>query len=134
MCRAMLAETPDIARYRDSLAGWSDKLVRLLNTAPTRTDMTIVFFVARIQIGAWQTVESLARALLDSNPDDPIANWYLGQYLLNRGEPASRAASVAALQKSLNNGIERIIRVSPEFESQLLATTGRSMAEPSQNR
>ena len=66
--------TADIVRYRGALSGWSDKLVQLLNVAPTRTDMTLVFFIARMQSGAWETVGSLARALVNSNPDDPSRN------------------------------------------------------------
>jgi hypothetical protein len=109
-------QTPVIAKYEDSLSGWSDKLVQLLNAAPTRTDMIAVFATARMQAGAWQTVGSLAEVLNRSNPDDPIANWYLGQYLLNKGDPASRPAGIAALQKSLNNGIKRIFPVPEEVE------------------
>jgi len=122
--------TPGIVRYEDSLADWSDKLVRLLNAAPTRTDMTLGFFIARMQAGAWQTVGSLASALLRSNPADPIANWYLGQYLLSKGDPMSREAGMAALERSLSNGIKRFIRVSPDFERQILEATDTELAAP----
>lgn len=116
--------TPGIAKYETALAGWAGKLARLLNAAPTRTDMTIVFFTARMQSGAWQTVSSLARALLKANPDDPIANWYMGQYLLNKGDPSSRAAGFGALRKSLTYGIKRIIWVPSEVEAEIVAATG----------
>ena len=78
--------------------------------------MTAVFFTARMQAGAWPTVRSLARALLQANPNDPIANWYMGQYLLNRSDPASVAAGNLALQKALNNGIKRFIPIPREVE------------------
>lgn len=119
-------QTPVIAKYEGSLSGWSDKLVQLLNAAPTRTDMIAVFATARMQAGAWQTVGSLARALNRSNPDDPIANWYLGQYLLNKGNPASRTAGIAALQKSLNDGIKKIFPVSGEVEKVIRNAAGEA--------
>lgn len=126
--------TADIVRYRDALSGWSDKLVQLLNAAPTRTDMTLVFFTARSQSGAWETVGSLARALIHASPDDPVANWFWGRYLLNQGNPASRAAGFAALEKSLDNGIKRIFQVPADFEAKILVSGGDGSAESSQRR
>tara|TARA_R110002110_G_scaffold376568_2_gene586626 strand:- start:138049 stop:140064 length:2016 start_codon:yes stop_codon:yes gene_type:complete len=117
-------QTPAIAKYEDSLTGWSDMLIRMLNAVPTRTDMTTVFATARMQAGAWETVGSLARALVQANPDDPVANWYLGRYLLNNGDPASRATGIEALRKSLNDGIKRIIPVSEEVEKLVREATG----------
>lgn len=112
--------TPGIAKYADSLSGWADKLIMLLNTAPTRSDMTFTFFTARMQSGAWPTVHSLARALLGANPNDPIANWYLGQYLLNQNDPAAIAAGNRALRRSLRYGIKRFIPIPKEVEDAIL--------------
>jgi hypothetical protein len=116
--------TADIAKYEPVLSGWSDKLIRLLNAAPTRTDMTFTFYAVRKQGGAWETIGSLARALKNANPDDPIANWYMGQYLLSKGDPGSRAAGFTALRKSLNDGIKRLILVPPALEAEILKATG----------
>lgn len=112
--------TPDILRYRDSLAGWPDKLVGLLNVAPNRTDMTIGFFTTRVQAGAWGSVGSLARALLSLDPQDPVANWYLGQYLLSKGDSVSRDAGRKALQEALTYGIKRHLPISPDVEAVIL--------------
>lgn len=122
--------TPDILRYRDSLAGWPDKLVGLLNVAPNRTDMTIGFFTTRVQAGAWGSVGSLARALLSLDPQDPVANWYMGQYLLSKGDSASRKAGREALQEALTYGIRRYFPVSPEFEAVILGTEDGTADRP----
>lgn len=112
--------TPGIARYGQSLAGWSDKLVLMLNAAPTRTDMTIGFLASRLNANALQSVESLSLALLNLNPNDPVANWYLGQALLRKGDPASLAAGMSALRRSLSNGIKKFFPVSEEFETLII--------------
>lgn len=124
------AENRDIARYSRALADWPGKLARMLNAAPNRTDMTVGFFEARIESGAWETVGSLANALHDFAPEDPVANWYLGRFLLTRGGAVSTNAGYETLRTALNNGIKKIILVIPAFEADILERTGGETDEP----
>ncbi|MBS29115.1 MAG: hypothetical protein CL566_09390 [Alphaproteobacteria bacterium] len=107
-------------RYQASLEGWHVGLTQLLNVAPKRKDMTTGFFLHHMGSGNWRTVESLARALVASDPRDPIGHWFLGLSLAVKGDRGSQAESDQLLRRSLELGIEKILPVSSDFRKQLL--------------
>ncbi len=107
-------DTPLAAHYASVLEGWAGKLARVLTVAPGRPDIANSFVTARIRQGMPRSVESLAQALRERNPDDPVALWYLGLAGLQLPRSYERAESMRILEKALDLGVRKTLPIPRE--------------------
>jgi len=109
---ALAALGPDIhQRYARSLYRWPEKIARALNVAPQRVDLSKGFLVSQMAAGNIGTVESLAEALLERDPSDPIALWFLGLAKVRSSRPSEQADGWRYLRAGLDAGILRFFPI-----------------------
>jgi hypothetical protein len=104
-----------IERYRFVLENWPVKLVNALSAAPHRPDLAVGFFVRQLQLKNFDTVVSLAEALIERDESDPIALWFLGVVRIAAGGDSNRDDGFLFLRRALEADLQRLIPVPPDF-------------------
>ncbi len=102
---------------RPYLANWQERLNEYLSRAPKRTDMAIGFFTWRLESGDEDVVRKFSDRFLSQNGDDPVALWFSGVVLLK--DPATAKEGLVRLQRSLELGIERFLKVKTKLKKEI---------------
>lgn len=98
-------------RYAHALGKWPEKIAQALNKAPQRVDLSLGFLVSQLEMGNLRTVESLAGALLERDPEDPIAMWFLGLMKVRSADRRVQLDGWRLLRNSLDAGITRFFDI-----------------------
>ena len=115
---AFVESGPELAPLVDVyLSNWGERLNQALRIAPKRTDLAASYLLWLLREGREGEFSSLARILFQNNPEDAVALWFSGIALL--GVTSGTDEGLARMQKSLDEGIERIIPIDEGLKSQL---------------
>jgi len=100
---------------RDLSDFWEKMVTRLLSSAPNRTDLVIPYFNFLVSSGMEQKAHFIAVRILESNPDDAVANWFVG--LVQLGIKNQESQGIVKMRKALSLGIQNLMPVSPDIIS-----------------
>ena len=98
--------TAAVAPY---LENWGERLRRLLDLAPRRTDLATAYMNWLLAQGREEGLLRFAGKLLSVNPQDPVGLWFSGTVLLAR--PGRAAEGLSRMRRSLEWGIQNLMPI-----------------------
>ena len=103
-------DRPEIAAIlAPYLENWGERMERLLELAPRRTDLATAYMNWLLAQGREEELLRFAERLLSVNPQDPVGLWFSGTVLLARPERA--AEGLSRMRRSLEMGIRKFMPI-----------------------
>ncbi len=96
------------------LTGWDEKAALWAERVPQRSDLLAPYFMWKILHQQEASIQPLLRQILLHRPDDPVALWFSGLYLLSDPNTASQGQARMALARSL--GLDAILPLPPPYK------------------
>lgn len=118
-----LASKPETLKLfnKETFKTWEYLARNHVTYMPYRSDILLPFFNLYQTLGKEALVLDLTKVVLDHNPHDPIALWFMGSSQLKNASHFDEG--MCMLQESIRDGIERFMPVPPPLKSKIMTET-----------
>lgn len=90
-------------------SGWQSDLLKWLEIAPNRTDITVPYFLYNLSHGQEHLSIPALNKIYNKDSENPIALWFKG--LIDIQSPATANQGITFMKKAFKNGIERFVPI-----------------------
>lgn len=115
-----LASKPETLKLldKDTFKAWEQLARDHVKFMPYRSDILLPFFNLYQTLGKEALVMDLTKSILEQNPHDPIALWFMGSSQLKSSAHFDRG--MCMLQESIRDGVERFMPIPPPLKSKIM--------------
>lgn len=85
------------------------RLVRLIDIAPGRADLALIYLNGRVAAKDFDPIGSLSQVILNRRPDDPVGLWFRGTTLIESPLSSEKRRGLLMMDRALDKGLVRLM-------------------------